>query len=565
MNQAAKTVAFLGGAVALCVLAALTGTRAVKNDLFSDEGEEFFAAFADPAIATELEVWQLREETGELLPFDVKKNDKGVWVIPSHWDYPADAKTRMAKSAAMLIGLKKDRVVSDRKEDHEKFGVVDPKEAAAQLKGTGMRVALKDKAGSMLAELIIGKELENKNGMHYVRLPDKKRVYAVKFDNQLSTKFADWIETDLLKAQAWDIAGIVFDNYSVDEQQGAIVKGDKIEVAKDDSSKWTLAGIADTEEPNEDKLREIGEALTQIKIVGVRHKPEGITAALKQATGFDRVALQQMLQDKGYFVTRDGGLVSNEGDLIFTTKKGIRYTLRFGEIVYGEGDEVTAGKEPKPKAPKDGDTGPQQKAGSNRYLMVTAEFDEALLTKPAGVKLDDEVLEQRRLARQKIEAITGAIDAYKQKHDGKLPETLAKLTEKPNETDPAPLDKLEQDPWAMDYLYVVTGDTYTVLSYGADKTAGGEGAALDIRSDQFAKEDDLKKAADEWKQFATKIEDGRKEAAALTKRFGPWYYVISADLFAKLKPQRKDLVKAKADPAATTPPTGAGNGGDPVK
>ncbi len=562
MNNTVKTASFLGGAVALVLIAGFTGQRAVSNELFQDEGEEFFASFTDPNAATELEVWEFNQDSGEFRGFDVKKDDKGIWTIPSHSNYPADAKTRMAKSAAMLVGLKKDRVVSDLKDDHGRFGVIDPKDETSETKGRGTRVTFKS-GGAVLAELIVGKEVEGKMDMHYVRLPDKRRVYAAKFDNQLSTKFADWIETDLLKAQAWDISHVTFDNYSVDEQQGAIIKGDKIEVSKDDSSKWTVAGMADTEEPNEEKLREIGESLTQIKIVGVRHKPEGLTAALKQATGFDRMALQQMLQQKGYFLTREGGLVSNEGDLLFETKKGIRYTLRFGEIVYGEGEEITSGKESAKKLDAKADApGPQPKAGNNRYLMVTAEFAEDLLPKPVGLRLADDVLDKRRQARQRIEAITGAVDAYKLKHDGKLPATLAQLLEKPNDTDPAPLDKLDKDPWDLDYAYAPTGDTFVVMSYGADKASGGEGADLDIRSDQFAKEDELKKVADEWKQYDQKVTDGRKEAASLTKRFGPWYYVISAELFTKLKPQRKDLVKAKSaeTPAGGASPAGNGAG-----
>ena len=40
------------------------------------------------------------------------------------------------------------------------------------------------------------------------------------------------------------------------------------------------------------------------------------------------------------------------------------------------------------------------------------------------------------------------------------------------------------------------------------------------------------------------------QKARLTKRFGPWYYVIDQSLFGKLKPKRADLVK----PKSATPP-----------
>ena len=36
------------------------------------------------------------------------------------------------------------------------------------------------------------------------------------------------------------------------------------------------------------------------------------------------------------------------------------------------------------------------------------------------------------------------------------------------------------------------------------------------------------------------------EADNLTRRFGPWYYVIDKTLFDKLKPARENLVQPKA-------------------
>ncbi|MDZ7344828.1 MAG: hypothetical protein ONA90_09995, partial [candidate division KSB1 bacterium] len=73
------------------------------------------------------------------------------------------------------------------------------------------------------------------------------------------------------------------------------------------------------------------------------------------------------LQSKGYYFSRNGQLLSNEGELQARTKDGVIYTLRFGEVVYGRGEEVTAGTdtvETKQRGP-----------GENRYLFITTEFD----------------------------------------------------------------------------------------------------------------------------------------------------------------------------------------------
>jgi len=79
------------------------------------------------------------------------------------------------------------------------------------------------------------------------------------------------------------------------------------------------------------------------------------------------------LQSRGYYLSRDGQLLSNEGELIVETSEGVAYTLRFGEVVYGTGTAVSAGSE--------GSDG-KQGQGENRYLFVTASFDSKNLTPP---------------------------------------------------------------------------------------------------------------------------------------------------------------------------------------
>lgn len=554
MNEMMKTAAICGGAVVLAIVASTMGPKEIKNDLFSDQGELFFPQFTDPTAAVDLEVTQFLEGSAEARKFAVRRDAEGRWTIPSHGNYPADAKDRMGKAAALLIGLKKEQCVGERKEDEVAYGVVDPLDGGTETKGRGTRVTMKDSAGNVLADLVIGKEVEKKMQVRYLRAPGKKRVYAAKLDGEVSTKFADWIETDLLKAQSWDIAKVTMDNYSVDETSGTIKKGDVYVASKDDAGKWAFDGLdAAKEEPNEDKLREVGDTLGQIKIVGVRKKPEGLTAMLEQATGFDRQILRQTLAEKGYFVANNGKLVSNEGDLLFETKKGVRYTLRFGELVPGSGLDVSSGAEDPKTKPKEGEA---PKPGDNRYLMVTAEFQESLLPKPAGVRLPQEQLDKRATARRDIEDVQKAVEAFRSKNENKLPESLAKLAEKPAEG-AALLAELKKDPWGNDYILSAAGDSYLVISYADGNAEGGEGAATDVRSDRLPLEDELKKTADAWAEHDRKVEDGRKEAEKLTKRFGSWYYVIDGALFQKLKPTRQDLVKPKAaEPAPGTTPGG---------
>ncbi len=42
------------------------------------------------------------------------------------------------------------------------------------------------------------------------------------------------------------------------------------------------------------------------------------------------------------------------------------------------------------------------------------------------------------------------------------------------------LDKLPKDPWNKDYLYINSGESYQLYSYGKDGVAGGAGENADI-------------------------------------------------------------------------------------
>ncbi|HEB54364.1 MAG TPA: DUF4340 domain-containing protein, partial [bacterium] len=331
MNEFVKTGVALGAAAALAALAYSMKPGEVRLEQFSDEGEVFFPQFTDGEEIAELEVMAFRKETSDVYPFVVKRDDKGVWRIPSHYNYPADANAQMGKAAAMLIGLRKEAIVGDEIALHKECGVVDPMAPGAETEGRGKRVKLRDSAGNVLADLIVGHEVEGKDGMFYVRVPEKKRVYKCHLEGKLSTQFADWIETDLLQAKSWNINKVVFDNYSIDEVKRQIVPGEKLVLEKGSDGKWQLDGLdPEKEEVDTSKVSEITNSLSQIKIVGVRSKPEGLTARLERANGIEATLLQSALQRKGYFLGRGGKLYSNEGDLIFETTSGVRYTLRFG-------------------------------------------------------------------------------------------------------------------------------------------------------------------------------------------------------------------------------------------
>jgi hypothetical protein len=383
MNDWARTGIFLGAAALIGAVALFTGGRAADAPAqFSDEGEAFYPTFTDPAQAASLEVIQYDEATGSARPFKVQVKD-GLWSIPSHYDYPADGEERLAKSAAGVIDLTKDIVQSDRAQDHEALGVIDPlDETAASLTGRGTRVTMRDGAGTALADFIIGKPVEGKQGFRSVRIPDKKRTYAVKLDVDLSTRFADWIETNLLDVQAFDISRVQIQDYAIDETTGSLVSQGSIALDKIDSQ-WTMRDLPPDKELQRGKVSTMTSALANLTITGVRPKPAGLSRDLSAREGLTLdLPTQLSLQSKGYFISQDGRLLSNEGDVYVGTSEGVLYTLRFGEILIGEGLEISAGigaegeTETEPGA--EGESAAAA-GGENRYLFVTASFDETLL------------------------------------------------------------------------------------------------------------------------------------------------------------------------------------------
>ncbi|HSR66968.1 MAG TPA: DUF4340 domain-containing protein [Acidobacteriota bacterium] len=366
MNELTKTMAFAAGAVLLVLLAVVTAPAGYTPDSFIDQGQPFFPDFTDPNQAVTLEVVTWDDETASADAFKVTSQG-GVWTIPSHHGYPADGEEQLAKTAAGVIQLSRDDFRSDNAADHEAMGVGDPlDDTAASLKGRGRRVTMRGENDQVLADIIIGKEVEDRPGYRFVRLPGQKRVYSAKVDFDISTRFQDWIKQDLLEVDKAAIDKLTLLDYSVDERSGVVRNRGSL-VVVEDGGEWKIEGSR--EEVDSSKVDQLLTAVDELSIVGVRPKPQGLSEGLNriEEEGLRLTRQDQMdLQDKGYFFSVEGSLLSNEGELQVRTNKGVRYTLRFGEIVYGSGETISAGGE----SEQDESQGP----GENRYLFVTTEF-----------------------------------------------------------------------------------------------------------------------------------------------------------------------------------------------
>jgi hypothetical protein len=511
MTETARTITYVVVACALMGLAWAAGPRTVAT-IAEEETGSFFPDWKDALAPTSLEIVEYDEETGTIHPFKVVQVD-GKWSIPSHYEYPTDAERQLGEAAASIFELQKLSVVTKDKSEHALYGVIDPDPASLKggEQGVGKRVVLEDKQGKKLAQLIIGKE--DKAGIRFVRVPGQDAVYRAELrPEKLSTKFGDWIEKDLLKINTWDLKEVVINNYTFDVLNMKVTPHDRLNLSYDgNASKWTLADLSEGEELNTDNLNKLKNALDDLKIVDVRRKPEGLGRELRaeEGGGIDQQAVRDLAQ-RGFFITPQGGLISNEGEVIVKMNDGVLYVLRFGAIA-----PDTGGPTEKKEAAEEGAS-----SGANRYIFIMAQLDESIIPKPDLKPLPGE---------QQLPALPEEKKTSQNAPSGD--ETLLALADQaPPATETKPAEEPKQD----------------AKTDEQPKEEAQEGEEPKSKRDQERERQEIekenKRKQDEYNDKLKKAQDRVKE---LNNRFADWYYVISDAEYKKIHLTRTDVVKQK--------------------
>jgi hypothetical protein len=370
-DDARRTAAFGGVAAVLLFVTWATAPRVVVPDVLAERGQLLFPQFRDPNAAASLEVIEFDPSSGTVRPFKVQ-NRNGRWTIPSQHDYPADARDQLAATAAAVIALKRDDFASDNVADHEAAAVLDPLDTTLPaLQGRGTRVIIRGSEDDVIADVILGKEVEGHPGFRYVRQPGQRRVYTSNIGNlKISTAFGDWIERNLLQAGAEEIDAINLRNYSFDRSTGRINPGETMLLQKTADGDWTINGLQAHERLDLGAVEALLSNLASLTITGVLPKPAGISATLSNETVSASVTAEDRadLARKGFYLAPDGQLISNRGEMIVRTVRGVFYTLRFGDIAPGtdaSAAAATSAAEPAATAT------PRE----NRYLFIMADFD----------------------------------------------------------------------------------------------------------------------------------------------------------------------------------------------
>jgi hypothetical protein len=606
MNEMIKTASFLAVAVIVVLVAVLTGPswhRPVTEDV---RGSLLDPQFTDPGQATSLVIVVFDKDVGQARPFSVARIGN-QWSIPSHQDYPADAEGQLGKAAASLLGLKILSVASGAESGtttdanvqqiYSQYGVVDPETAKPSDEGVGTKVTMKDKNGTELLSLVIGKEVPDQSELRYVRHVGKGQpVYVVKVDtSKLSTKFEDWIESDLLKLSTWDLKQVDIQDYTVGvlgNQFFSDLKG-RMTLQYDDAAnpKWKLTEdmvfekgkglvpvkMAADEELDTDKLREMADALDDLKIVDVQRKPPGLSADLRiGGTLSSDLETTLSLQQRGFYfvpVTVDNEeylqLLSTKGETRVLMKDGVEYVLRFGEVA-GAGTEE-AEKKPAEDEAKSGEekgkegekkAGEENKEeggrGMNRYIFVMAEFNPDAIAKPELEELPKEAAEPAPPAQADAAENTGKDEAKgaAQNTSTDAAKDASKDTAKGTAKDKAdqPAEKAAGEDAKQEKADVKadakaepgqTPDAQTETKPEA-KTDAKTGSEADkqahIKAERERIEKENKRKQEEYQK---KIDEGKNKVRELNARFADWYYIISDDVYKKIHLSRDQIIKKK--------------------
>ena len=552
MNENIKTIFFTAIATASVALAYFSIPKKIDPaSKGSRMGQALFGTF-DTRQATGIEIVEIDEENLEAKSIEVAQTNKG-WFIrrPQKADYPANADNQVKDVSTLLLDLRILDTATEGAGEHANFGVLDPSKSNPGDRGVGKSIALKNSSGSNLAQLIIGNEVSSLSGAYYVRKPDENSVFIaeVRNANDISTKFVDWVEKDFLDLDKWNIKRVTLDNYEVNLAKGQLNRKDNPYVFDYENSEWKLSGsgLSDKEELNKDKLDELKDAFDDLKIIDVERKPEILVNNLKQGNEFfsnlkdqKNQAVVQSLQQKGFYtvaVKNPQGqqvpkVVSNKGEILVGMKDGVEYVLRFGDTYRGLEDD-------------------ENSTGNSRYIYAFARVNTSLLDAPQLEPVPAPLVEPSTPAP--VNKKEGTPDKGAEGDTGEK----GKEGESPQITPPGPPPN-----------FIPGSPPPTTVPPAPPEAIKDSSSNVLIDGNQSKESNDLtkKKAerdaeiarinasnASKQKEFNDKVAKAQKRVNELNENLAEWYYVISNDVYEKIRLERTDFVKSKEDVSVEMP------------
>lgn len=516
MNSMTRTIAFL--IAALLSTAAAVGTymatRPPRIAEYLGVGEPFFARFTDADQANSILVAAWNTQSIKVERFEVIRDPDGLWRIPSHFNYPADGQKQFAQAATSAIGITRISLVSSSSDAHKTYGVIDPLDENPDVvqgeRETGTRITFRD-AGNTLADYIIGHPREEggevarsineggrrvMQGVYYVRAAGERQVYLARVNVQVSTRFADWIRSDLLEVDRNDIQNMTLDHYEINPQAKQKVPGELMTLIRNDEARrWAMVGLDSAlEQPRRFVVDTLARTLEQLDIVGVR--PRRVQYVNKLFVPND----QTVKEDLGYGFfhnTMTGDIAGTAGELRAITAAGIRYTIRYGDIASDSSLNVAGINSATDAAATTTETD-ASKLGLGRYLLVSVAYDPESLG-PAPVE-----------------------------------------PKKPEGSDPP-------KPEPTDATESTTADSTTDPAATSTATADNPGI------DEY--EEALSLYKTRRAEYDKRVKQAQTRVRELEFKFAQWYYIIPEETFSKLHVNRDELVEKIVAIPTDTPAT----------
>ena len=556
MKENKTTIVFLAAA-AVCIALAIF-TSPVKRDPSSKVnrmGQPLFETF-DPREATGIEIVEMDEEELEAKSIEVAQTNKG-WLIrrPGKPDYPANADNQVKDVSTILFDVRILDQAGEGAGEHAKFGVLDPTRAQPGESGVGRMIALKNNSGSNLAQLIIGNEVDGLVNTHFVRKPDENEVYRVEMQNvnDVSTKFVDWVEKDFLDLDKWNIKQVTFDNYEV--KDGKMVASEK-QILDYADSEWNLIGslLSENEELNKEKLDNMKDAFDDLEIIDVEKKPAVLASSLREGNEFVAANNVQELKnsakslfDKGFLTVEMAGkdgkpmkyedgkpklqVVSKKGEIVVGMKDGVEYVLRFGEAYRGPEEDENA-------------------TGDSRYIYAYARVNPNLLDQPELEPLPAPFVAPKKKSddSSKPSKEKKGVKGPEGEKGKQSPPPLNPPGPPPNFTPPSP------PPGKPPVSLPKEVQSSTASSEKDSNSSSADQELTKKKADREAEIARVKSSnAQKQKEFNDKVAEAQKRVKELNENLADWYYVISNEVYEKIRLDRQDFVKAKESESEDLP------------
>lgn len=315
-------------AIIVCVLALLTALPAWWPRSETAQQQLQRTRLVPEAVAAEdlarlrIVAWDARQLQTRIMEIEKQGQD---WVLPQHYQYPADAGARVGELAGTLLHLELGRSLGNDVSLWNEFHLHDP--LNSETDGThhhGHRVSLWTADSQAVLDIIVGARIPGSDSRRYMRFVDDNRCFAIDFDQALPTRFSDWVDTTLLPINPNEIRYLQVHQYSFDEERRRVRQGVVAQFLRSSSQGlWRSPNADDGQTVDDTAVYKVLKAALDARLYGVRPFSR------------DGAALAQY----GFFYNRGIGvgagrdpIAGNEGSVTIGTSSGLFYHIYLGEV-----------------------------------------------------------------------------------------------------------------------------------------------------------------------------------------------------------------------------------------